>query len=66
MTVQSDLQKSIASCEAAKDSYSMMEQPTEEPQAKQMFNGMKSDIYRHLQFLNDRLSYLNQNNQLNE
>ena len=66
LTVQSDLQKAIASCEAAKGGYSMMEQSTEDPQAKQMFNSMKSDIDKHLQFLNGRLDYLNQNNQLNE
>ncbi|MBB6216062.1 rubrerythrin [Anaerosolibacter carboniphilus] len=66
MTVQSDLQKAIASCEAAKGSYSMMAESTEDQQAKQMFNGMKSDIDRHLQFLNDRLDYLSQNNQLNK
>lgn len=66
LTVQSDLQKAIASCEAAKGGYSMMAQSTEDPQAKQMFNSMKSDIDKHLQFLNDRVDYLNQNNQLNE
>jgi rubrerythrin len=66
MTVQSDLQKAIASCEAAKGSYAMMAQSTEDPQAKQMFNSMKADIDRHIQYLNGRLSYLNQNNDLNK
>lgn len=64
MTVQSDIQKAIASAEAAKGSYAMMAQSTEDQQAKNMFNGMKSDIDRHLQFLNDRLNYLNSNNKL--
>lgn len=66
MTVQSDLQKAIASCEASRGSYSMMAQSTEDQQAKQMYNIMKSDIDRHLQYLNDRLNYLNQNNNLNQ
>lgn len=66
MTVQSDLQKAIASCEAAKGSYSMMTQSTEDQQAIQMFNEMKSDIDKHIQYLNNRLNYLNQNNELNK
>lgn len=65
MTVQSDLQKAIASCEAAKGSYSMMAQSTEDQAAKQMFNQMKSDIDKHLQMLNGRLEYLTEFNQLN-
>jgi rubrerythrin len=59
------MQKAIASCEAAKGSYSMMAQSTEDQTAKQMFNQMKSDIDRHLQLLNSRLDYLTDNNQLN-
>lgn len=65
MTVQSDLQKAIASCEAAKGSYSMMAQSTEDQSAKQIYNIMKADIDRHLQYLNDRLGYLD-NNPLNQ
>ena len=65
MTVQSDLQKAIASCEAAKGSYAMMAQSTEDKTAKQVYNQMKSDIDVHLQFLNSRLGYLNDSNQLN-
>jgi rubrerythrin len=64
MTVQSDLQKAVASCEAAKGSYSMMAQSTEDQSAKQMYNVMKADIDRHLQYLNDRLGYLSNNNPL--
>jgi rubrerythrin len=66
LTVQSDLQKAIASCEAAKGSYAMMAQSTEDQQAQQMFNNMKSDIERHLQFLTNRLNYLDDNNELNK
>ncbi|MGE4283387.1 MAG: DUF1657 domain-containing protein [Clostridia bacterium] len=66
MTVQSDLQKAIASCEAARGSYSMMVQSTEDQSAKNMFNEMKMDIEKHINYLNSRLSYINQNNQLNQ
>lgn len=66
MTVQSDLQKAIASCEAAKGGYSMMTQSTEDQQAIQMFNEMKSDMDKHIQYLNNRLNYLNENNELNK
>jgi len=65
MTVQSDIQKAIASCESAKGTYSMMAQSTEDTQAKQMYNVMKADIDRHLQYLNGRLGFLNDGNQLN-
>lgn len=65
MTVQKDLQKAIASCEAAQGSYAMMAQSTDDQSAKQMFNDMKSDIDRHLQMLNGRLDYLNEFNRLN-
>jgi len=65
MTVQSDIQKAIASCESAKGTYSMMAQSTEDMQAKQMYNVMKADIDRHLQYLNGRLGFLNDGNQLN-
>ena len=65
MTVQSDLQKAIASCESAKGSYSLMAESTEDTQAKQMFNQMSSEVDRHLEYLNDRLNYLNENNPLN-
>jgi rubrerythrin len=65
MTVQSDIQKAIASCEAAKGSYAMMAQSTEDTQAKQMYNIMRADIDRHLQYLNGRMTYLNDGNQLN-
>ncbi|HSH35506.1 DUF1657 domain-containing protein [Schnuerera sp.] len=65
MTVQSDLQKAIASCEAAKGSYSLMAQSTEDQQTKQTFEQMSSEVDRHIQFLNDRLNYLNENNPLN-
>lgn len=64
MTIKSDLEKVIAYCEVTKGSYALMAQSTEEDQAKQMFNSMKADVEKHIQFLNDRLEYLKQNNEL--
>ncbi len=66
MTVQSDLQKAMAACESMKGSYALMAESTEDKQAKQMFNSMKADIEKHIQFLTDRLDYINHNNQLNQ
>lgn len=64
MTIQGDLERVIAYCEATKGSYSLMAQSTEDNQAKDMFNTMKTDIEKHIQFLNDRLEYLKENNDL--
>jgi len=66
MTVQADIEKLIALCEATMGNYSLMAQSTEEQNSKDTYNNMKSDIQRHIQFLNDRLEYLNENNQLNK
>ncbi|MDR5658855.1 DUF1657 domain-containing protein [Serpentinicella sp. ANB-PHB4] len=66
MTVLADLEKVIAYCEVVKGNYALMAQSTEEQQAKDMFNNMKSDIEKHVQFLNARLEYLNENNNLNK
>lgn len=66
LTVQSDLEKAIASAEAAKGSYLMMASSTQDTQAKQMFNSMKSDIDRHILWLNNRVHYLNSSNELNK
>ena len=66
MTVKSDLQQAIAACESAKGSYSMMSQATDDQQAKQKYEQMTSEVDSHLEYLNDRLSYLSQNNTLNQ
>ncbi|AOY77119.1 DUF1657 domain-containing protein [Clostridium formicaceticum] len=66
MTVQSDLEKAMAYCEAIKGSYAMMAHSTEDQQAKQMFNSMKADLEKHMEFLSGRLEYLSQNNELNK
>jgi hypothetical protein len=66
LTVQSDLEKVIAYCEAIKGNYAIMAHSTEEQQVKNMFNNMKTDIEKHMEFLNGRLEYLNSNNELNK
>ncbi len=64
LTVQSDLEKVIAYCEAVKGSYAVMAHSTEDQQAKDMFNSMKADIDKHMAFLSGRLEYLSLNNEL--
>ena len=65
MTVQSDIEKVIAYCEAIKGNYAVMAHSTEDQDAKDMFNSMKTDIEKHMEFLSGRLEYLNENNDLN-
>lgn len=65
LTVQSDLEKIIAYCEAIKGNYAIMAHSTEDQDAKDMFNRMKTDIEKHLEFLSGRVEYLNENNDLN-
>lgn len=64
MSIQSDFERVIAYCEVTKGSYALMAQSTEDKQAKDTFNSMKSDVDKHIKFLNDRLEYLKSNNEL--
>ena len=64
MTVQSEMEKVLAYCEAAKGSYALMAHSTEDQEAKNMFNSMKTDLEKHIEFLNNRMEYLKQNNEL--
>lgn len=66
MTVKSDLQQAIAACQSSKGCYSTMAQATEDQQAKHMYERMTSEVDNHLQYLEDRLDYLNQSNELNQ
>ena len=66
MTVQSDLKKAIAAAESAKGAYAMAAEATEDQTAKQKYQQMKSDMDNHLMFLNNRVSYLDNNNSLNQ
>ncbi|WP_026476413.1 DUF1657 domain-containing protein [Alkaliphilus transvaalensis] len=65
MTVQKDLEKVLAYCEAIKGDYAVMAHSTEDQQTKQIFNNMKADIDKHMEFLSGRIEYLKQNNDLN-
>ena len=64
MTVQSDLQKALASAESAKGTYATFEQCTDDQTAKQMFSQMSQDMDRHICQINSRLGITAQN-QLN-
>ncbi|MEW6308855.1 MAG: DUF1657 domain-containing protein [Bacillota bacterium] len=66
MTVKSDLQKALSSCEEVRGSYAKMAQSTHDQMAKQTFGQMKADMDRHVMFLSDRLEYLNVSNRLNQ
>lgn len=58
LTVKSDLQKAVASAQAAKGTYLMAAQSTEDQSAKQQFEEMSTDIDNHINYLNSRLDYL--------
>lgn len=64
MSIQSDFELVIAYCEVTKGNYALMAQSTDDTNAKQTFNSMKDDLDKHIKFLNDRLEYLKQNNEL--
>lgn len=66
MTVQSDLQQAIAACQSTIGCYATMANATDDPQAKQMYNKMETEVNSHLQYLEGRLEYLNQHNELNQ
>lgn len=66
MTVQQDMQKAVASAEAAQGSYMVFANSTQDQSAKQMFQSMSDDMGRHIGQLKDRLTYLNQENTLNQ
>ncbi|MCS3917164.1 rubrerythrin [Caldanaerobacter subterraneus subsp. tengcongensis MB4] len=66
MTVKSDIEKAIASAQAALGTYEQFASATEDPAAKQMFQQMQQDMQRHVTMLTNRLNYLNSNNKLNQ
>ncbi len=63
MTVKQDLQKALASAEAALGNYDTFAQSTQDQSAKQMFQQMSQDMRRHCQMLRDRLDYLEETTQ---
>ncbi len=62
MTVQSDLQKAVASAQSLMGSYAMFAQSTQDQAAKKMFQELAQDMQRHIDSLNSRLSYVEKNN----
>lgn len=66
MTVESDLQKAIASSQSALGNYQMFAESTQDPAAKQMFQSMAQDMERHVNQLNARIDYLSNSNPLNK
>ncbi|RJX21114.1 MAG: DUF1657 domain-containing protein [Ammonifex sp.] len=62
MTVQSDLQKAIAQCQSLLGTYEVSATSTQDQTAKKMFQELGQDIQRHIDHLNNRLSYLEKNN----
>jgi len=66
LTVQQDVQKAVASAEAAQGSYLMFASSTQDQSAKQMFQSMASDMQRHIDQLKGRGEYLAQSNPLNQ
>lgn len=66
MTVQQDVQKAIASAEAAQGTYLMFANSTQDTSAKQMFQSMADDMQRHIDQLKGRNQYLTQSNPLNQ
>jgi bacterioferritin (cytochrome b1) len=66
VTVQSDLNKAVGYCESLAGTYTLMAASTEDKVAKQMFNEMKGELKKHILYLNNRLDYLNLNNELNK
>lgn len=65
MTVQSDLQKTLAAAQSAKGTYASFAQATDDQTAKQMYQSMSQDMDNHIQQINSRLSATAQNS-LNE
>lgn len=65
MTAINDIRKSIASAEAAKEAYALAAEATDDPIVKQKYEEMKTDMDKHLMYLNNRLNYLMNNNNLN-
>jgi rubrerythrin len=66
LTVQSDLQKAVASAQSAKGTYLMAASSTEDTSAKQRYEAMAGEMDSHLSYLSSRLQYLNSSNSFNQ
>jgi rubrerythrin len=66
MTVQQDLKKAVAAAQSALGTYSTFSLSTQDQSAKAMFEELTKDAQRHVVMLNNRLSYVEQSNPLNQ
>ncbi|MDA8212981.1 MAG: DUF1657 domain-containing protein [Clostridia bacterium] len=66
MTVQTDLKKALAAAQSALGSYETFAESTQDQAAKQMYQELASDMQRHVDVLNSRLTYLSNINPLNQ
>lgn len=66
MTVQQDLQKAVAAAESAQGSYLTFANATQDKAQQQMFKSMSEDMERHIEQLRERLTYVTDNNALNQ
>lgn len=66
MTVQTDLKKALAAAQSALGNYETFAASTQDQAAKQMYQELASDMQRHVDVLNARLTYLSNINPLNQ
>lgn len=66
MTVQADVKKALATAQTTLGSYQTFAESTTDQAAKQMYQGLASDMQRHVDVLNSRLTYLTNSNPLNQ
>lgn len=66
MTVQSDLQKAVATAQSLLGSYSTFASGTQDQMAKKMFQELAQDMQRHVGALNSRLSCLEKSNPMHQ
>lgn len=61
MTVKSDLKKAAAAGLVAKGTYMSAAESTQDMSAKTKYEEMAKEMDKHMEFLNSRLSYLEDN-----
>lgn len=66
MTVQQDLEKAVAAAESAQGCYLTFATATQDKSQQSMFKSMADDMERHIEQLRDRLTYVSDNNPLNQ
>jgi hypothetical protein len=64
MTVLSDIKKTIAQAQSLMGQYMLFSESTEDPSVKSMFTKMKEDMEAHIDSLNLRATFIENNNQL--